>query len=95
MEVGPGQYELHVFQWKPSSKSVLVQYRISMKTVCPKCRDAIFPDFSGIPDFHKSKLSIKKTLITITNWKDLSSYSCMIVKILSQLLVDSLPRGAT
>ena len=22
-------------------------------------RDAIFPDFSGIPDFHKSKLSIK------------------------------------
>ena len=23
-------------------------------------RDAIFPDFSGIPDFHKSKLSMKK-----------------------------------
>ena len=22
-------------------------------------RDAIFPDFSGIPDFHKSKLSMK------------------------------------
>ena len=22
-------------------------------------RDAIFPDFSGIPDFHKSKLSKK------------------------------------
>ena len=23
-------------------------------------RDAIFPDFSGFPDFHKSKLSMKK-----------------------------------
>ena len=23
------------------------------------CRDAIFPHFSGIPDFHKSKLSMK------------------------------------
>ena len=22
-------------------------------------RDAIFPDFSGFPDFHKSKLSMK------------------------------------
>ena len=24
-----------------------------------KSRDAIFPDFSGIPDFHQSKLSMK------------------------------------
>ena len=34
-------------------------------------RDAIFPDFSGIPDFHKSKSSMKK-------WKDLASYCCFI-----------------
>ena len=26
---------------------------------CKQFRDAIFPDFSGIPDFHKSKLSMK------------------------------------
>ena len=26
-----------------------------------KCRDAIFPDFSGIPDFLKSKLLIKSS----------------------------------
>ena len=30
-------------------------------------RDAIFPDFSRIPDFHKP-------IILIRNWKDLASY---------------------
>ena len=38
--------------------------------------DAIFPDFSGIPDFHKSKLSKKTPIISIKNWKDLASYFC-------------------
>ena len=28
-------------------------------TDCAYTRDATFPDFSGIPDFHKSKLSMK------------------------------------
>ena len=28
-------------------------------TIDQKDRDAIFPDFSGITDFHKSKLSMK------------------------------------
>ena len=32
-------------------------------------RDVMLPDFSGIPDFHKS-------IISITNWKDLASYCC-------------------
>ena len=32
-------------------------------------RDAIFPYFSGIPDFHKSKLSVKNLWISIQNWK--------------------------
>ena len=34
--------------------------RIDLYTcTCTKGRYAIFPDFSGIPDFHKSKLSMK------------------------------------
>ena len=37
-------------------------------------RDAIFPDFSEIPDFPKSKSS--KPKISINNWKDLASYCC-------------------
>ena len=39
-------------------------------------RDAIFPDFSGIPDFHKLKLSMKTAMILIQSWKDLASYCC-------------------
>ena len=39
-------------------------------------RYAIFPDFPGIPDFHKSKSSIKKPMISIKSWKDLARYCC-------------------
>ena len=31
--------------------------------------DAVFPDLSGIPDFHKSK-----PIISIKDWTDLASY---------------------
>ena len=34
----------------------------------------IFPDFSGFPDFHTCKLSLKKSILSIKNWKDLASY---------------------
>ena len=39
-------------------------------------RDAIFPDFSGIPDFSKSKSSIKKTYNFNQKLDELASYCC-------------------
>ena len=46
----------------------------SSSGILSRNRDAIFPDFSGFPDFHKSILSMKNVLISIKNWKDLASY---------------------
>ena len=35
------------------------QFSVGYGQIGVYSRDAIFPDFSGIPDFHKSKLSMK------------------------------------
>ena len=40
-------------------------------------RDAICPDFSGIPDFHKFKIVNEKPIITIKNWIDLLLGYCL------------------
>ena len=57
-------------------------------------RDAILPDFSGIPDFHKTNLSIKN-LFQSKIGKTWQAIVVSKMKMLSQLLVDSLPSGAT
>ena len=52
-------------QWQdlqPSRNQGTVQkyrYYIQLSLISVFHRDAIFPDFSGIPDFHKSKMSMK------------------------------------
>ena len=68
--------------------------RITEYTEPVSGRDAIFPDFSGIPDFLKSKLLMENQKFQSKIGK-MESVIVSMMRMLSQLLFDSLPCGAT